>query len=101
MDIAEDLFVSAMVGGDEHYGHILVNQGDGAVFHFGGGIAFSMDVGDFLQLQGTFEGDRIVLQTTEIQHVTHILVFLRDVLHMAAMVEGPLDFFGDAVESRS
>ena len=87
-----------MVGGDENHRHILVNQGDGTVFHLGSRITFSMDVGNLLQLQSTFKGHRIILQTAKIQHVTYILVLLRDVLHMAAMVEGPLNLFGDAVE---
>ena len=68
------------------------------MFHLGGWIALGMDIRNLLQLQGTFEGHRIILQAPQIQHVVYILVFLGDVLHMAAVVEGPLDFLGDAVK---
>jgi hypothetical protein len=46
-------------------GKILVDQRIGAVLHFAGGIAFGVNVGNFLQLERAFERDRIVNAAAE------------------------------------
>ena len=46
-----------MRGHDDH-GHGPVDERDGAVLQFAGGIAFGVDVADFLQFQRAFEGER-------------------------------------------
>ena len=47
----------------------LVDQGDGTVLEFAGGIALGVDVGQFLELEGAFEGNGITGAATEIEHV--------------------------------
>ena len=51
-----------------------IDQGDGAMFHLCGRIAFGMDVGDLLQLQCAFQGNREVDSPAEVKRVGYILV---------------------------
>jgi hypothetical protein len=39
------------------------------MFHFGGGIALGVDIGDFLELEGAFEGDGEVVLAAEEEEV--------------------------------
>ena len=39
------------------------------MFHFAGGIAFGMDVGDFFELECAFEGDGEVDAAAEVEEV--------------------------------
>ena len=50
-------------------GHPLVDERDRTVFHLAGRIALGVDVGDFLEFQGTFKGNGIVDATAEIQKI--------------------------------
>ena len=47
-------------GRDDHDRKVLVDQRVGAVLHFAGGVAFRVDVRNFLQLERAFECDGIV-----------------------------------------
>ena len=57
LNVRDHLFVGTIFGGNYHDGHILVNEGDGAVFHLGSGVALGVDVADFFEFQGSFERD--------------------------------------------
>jgi len=46
--------VVGVFGGDGDYGEGLVDEGVGAVLHLAGGVAFGVDVGDLLELEGSF-----------------------------------------------
>ena len=59
--VTQHLLLGTVIGGDEDHRHILVYHSDRTVLHLGGGIAFGVDVRDFLQFQGTFKSHRIVL----------------------------------------
>ncbi len=55
LDVGEGLFVLedgawvvGVLGGDADAGESFVDEGVGAVFHLAGGVAFGVDVGDFL-----------------------------------------------------
>ena len=48
LDVGDDFVVVVVLGGDGEHGHVFVDEGDGAVLHFGGGVALGVDVGDFL-----------------------------------------------------
>ena len=39
------------------------------MLHFASGIAFSVDVGNFLELKGAFEGDGVVNAAAEIEEI--------------------------------
>ena len=50
-------------------GKIFVDQRVGAVLHFAGGIAFGVDVGNFLELERAFESDGVVDAAAEIEEI--------------------------------
>ena len=82
LDVPHHLFEHVIVRRNRDDGHGLVDERDGAVLHLAGRIALGMDVGDFLQLQGAFERDRIVDAAPQVEEV-------------AALVEAPGDLFGE------
>jgi hypothetical protein len=49
--------VVGVLRGDADYGEGSVDEGVGAMLHLAGGVAFGVDVGDFFELEGSFEGD--------------------------------------------
>ena len=76
LDIGEGFFVledgagvGGVFGGDADYGEGLIDEGVGAVLHFAGGVAFGVDVGDFLELEGAFKGDGVVDAAAEEEEV--------------------------------
>ena len=52
--------------------HRLVDQRDRPVLHLARGIAFGVDVADFLELQRAFQRQRIVRAAAQIQHVARL-----------------------------
>ncbi len=58
LDVRDDFIINAVVAGQDDHRHVLVDQGDGAVFHLGRRVALGVDVGNFLEFEGAFEGDR-------------------------------------------
>ena len=61
---------SGVLRGDADYGEGFVDEGVGAVLHLAGRVAFGVDVGDFLELEGSFEGDGVVDAAAEEEEVT-------------------------------
>ena len=55
--------------GKDDDGQIFVDERVGAVLHFAGGIAFGVDVGNFLEFEGAFEGDGIMNAAAEIEKI--------------------------------
>ena len=72
LDIADDLFVGTAVGGQHHHGHVLVYQGYGTVLHLGRRVTLGMDVGDLLEFQGAFQGNRKIIATTQVEEMGHV-----------------------------
>ena len=58
LHIGDGLLEQRVMRRDDDDRHVLVDQRDGAVLHLARGIAFGMDVGDFLELQRAFERQR-------------------------------------------
>ena len=56
-------------GSDADDGEGLVDEGVGAVLHLAGGVAFGVNVGDFFELECTFEGDGVVDAVAEEEKV--------------------------------
>jgi len=52
------------------------------VLEFAGGIAFGVDVGNFLQLQRAFKRDRVVIAAAEEQPVFALAELLGDVANL-------------------
>ena len=93
LNIAEGLFiledaggVVGVLGGDADYWEGLVDEGVGAVLHLAGGVAFGVDVGDLLELERAFEGDRVVDASAEEKEVIGTVEEAGEVL--ALLVEG-------------
>lgn len=91
--VAEGLFVLedaggvvGVLGGDADYGERFVDEGVGAVLHLAGGVAFGVDVGDLLQLEGAFEGDGVVDAPAEEEEVVGAVEEFGEML--AVLVEG-------------
>ena len=58
LHVGDGLLEQRVMRRDDDDRHVLVDQRDGAVLHLAGGIAFGVDVGDFLQLQRAFQRQR-------------------------------------------
>ena len=76
LDVGEGFFVfedgggvGGVLGGDADDGEVFVDEGVGAVLHLAGGVAFGVDVGDLLELEGTLEGDGVVDAAAEEEEV--------------------------------
>ena len=76
LDIGTALFVARhglgiglVARGEHHDRKILVDQGVRAVLHFAGGVAFGVNVGNFLELQRAFERDRVVDAARQIEKI--------------------------------
>ncbi len=80
LDVGEGLFVledgggvGGVLGGDDDDGEGLIDEGVGAVLHLAGGVAFGVDVGDLLELEGAFEGDGVVDAAAEEEEVARVV----------------------------
>ena len=51
LHVADHLLEHVIARRERDDGHLLVDERDRAVLHLAGGVAFGVDVGDFLQLQ--------------------------------------------------
>ena len=69
LGIAEHLVEHRAGHRDRDDGHPGIEQGDRTMLHLPGRITLGVDVADLLQLQGPFQGDRIVDAPTEEDHV--------------------------------
>lgn len=98
LHITYHLVIQRMMGSDEDYRHLGVYEGDRAMFHLGGRVSFGMDVGDFLELQGAFEGDWIVPSTTEVEEVAGVCEHLRKLLDLVVLEEDLLYLLWDEEE---
>ena len=98
LDVADNFFVHAMLGCDDDDGHFLVDEGDGTVFHFGGGIAFGMDVGYFFQFESAFECNGVVVATAKVDEVFAVGEHLGELVDVFVVFECPLHFVGDCLE---
>ena len=69
LHVGDGLVEELVSRGDHDDRHALVDQRDRAMLQLAGGIAFGMDVGDLLELERTFERDRITRAAAEIENI--------------------------------
>src|SRR5262249_47994380 len=81
-EVGHYLFVAGAFRAYYDYGHLLVDEGDGAVFHFAGGVAFGVDVGNLFELEGAFERNRVVVAAAEEEEVAGVAVAAGDDLDL-------------------
>lgn len=58
LEVGLELVEQAVVGRDGNDRHIAVDQRERAMLEFAGSISLGVDVGDFLELERAFKGDR-------------------------------------------
>ena len=98
LNVAHELVVEHVLRGDDHHGHLVVDEGDGAVLHFGSGVSFGMDIADFLELQRTFEGYGIVVTATQVKEVVGVGEDAADVADMVVGFQHFRHLFRNAVQ---
>src|SRR5690606_9952749 len=64
------------------------DQRNRPMLQFAGRITFRMDIGDFLELQRAFHGQRIIGVTPEVQDVMHLRELACDALNLIAELQG-------------
>src|SRR5574344_734808 len=96
--VADHLLVEHIFGGYHHNRHLGVDEGDRAVFHLCCRIAFSVDIGDFLEFQCSFKCHRVVVATPEVEEVVGISEDTAYVLDAFTLVEEYLYLVGDGIE---
>ncbi len=72
LEVGLQLVEQLVVRGNRDDRHLGVDQRQRAVLQFAGRVGFGVDVGYFLQLQGTFEGNRIVPAAAQEQGVLFV-----------------------------
>ena len=98
LEVGQGLLVHLIVIDEEKARAFFANQGYRSVFHLSGRVAFRMDVGDFLELEGTFQGDGEHHLATKEKEILRLGIFFGDSLDFRSLGE---DFFhlpGDALE---
>lgn len=64
-DVAEGFVFAGTIVAKGDDGEVFFKEGDGAVFEFGGVVAFGMDVGNLLELERSFECDRVEVASSD------------------------------------
>jgi len=57
-----------------HHRHVFVDKGDRAVLHLSRRVSLGVDIGNFLEFQGTFEGGREIDTSSEIQAIARLVI---------------------------
>src|SRR5215470_15184015 len=68
-DIPHRLTVNRILWGKYNDRHLRIDQGDGTVLHFTGGIAFGMNIRNLLQFERAFHRHRTMDPSAEIQEI--------------------------------
>lgn len=55
---------------------VRINEGDGAMLHFAGGVSFSVDIGYFFELESPLQCQRVVLSSAEEEKAVGVRVLL-------------------------
>ena len=100
LNVGDNLVVKRIARGDDHAGHLLIDQGYRTVFHLGGGITLGVDVGDFLKFQSSFECGGVVVAATEIEEVAGIGEYVGELLDAGSELEHFLDGLGEGADEQ-
>ena len=95
LNVTDRLFVDAVGRGDGDNRHLLVDQGNGSVLHFGGRIPLGMDVGDLLEFQSSFQSHGIVISPPQVDEIAGIGKYLRELADRGVELEGLLHALGN------
>src|SRR5215831_17283177 len=82
LHVGHGLFEHAIIGRDDDHRHRFVDQRNRAVLELARGIAFGVNVGNFLELERTFERNRIAGAASEIEDVAALCEIARQMLDL-------------------
>src|SRR2546428_13557982 len=91
LDVAEHALVRAVAPGPRDDGQPVGDERDGAMLHLAAGVALGVDVGDLLELERPFEGDRKLEPAAEIEEGTRAGELAGDRRNLAVELERLLD----------
>ena len=72
LEVRFQLVEQLVVRGDGDNWHVGIDQRQRAMFEFAGRVGFGVDIGDLLELQGAFHGDRVMPATAEEKGVVFV-----------------------------
>ena len=98
LDIAQHLLIHGVVRGNNHHGHIRVDECDRSMFHLCSGISLCMNITDFLQFQGTFERHWIVISASEIKEIARVRKHPAEVGNPVVQFENLFHLAGDIMQ---
>src|SRR5262249_16012975 len=70
LQIAQRLFEITVTRQQHNYRHLLIDERNGTMFHFAGGVALGMNVRNFFQLESPFESDGIVNSSAQVKKIS-------------------------------
>src|SRR5205814_8990264 len=100
LQVAERFIVQRPGRDNDDRRGLLVDHGDGAVLHFRGGVAFGVNVGNFLQLERAFKGNREVVEPAKEEEILGRGVLQRDFCDDVALAENLFDLSWKGFERR-
>ena len=86
-DIAHGLLKELGIGPQGHHQSTFLDQTDGAVLEFAGGIGLGVDIGDLLELQGAFQSQGIIYVTPNEKYAVVVEVLAGIVLDIVLIGE--------------
>ena len=98
MQVGLELFEQLIVGRNGDHRHVRVNQRQGSVLELAGRVGLGMDIGDFLELQGAFQGNGILHPATEEQRVVLVCEALEGGFDFGVQRQHPATQFGQRVQ---
>ena len=74
LDVVDNLVIELVMRGQDEDWHTVVNQRNGAVFHFCRGVALGVDVGDLLEFQGALQSHGVEVSAAQVDGVLRKLI---------------------------
>src|SRR5262245_44318911 len=82
LHVGHALLEYPVMGCDHDHWHILIDERNRSVLEFARGIAFGVDIGNFLELERTLERERKTGAATEIKDIPAFGEIAREVLDL-------------------
>src|SRR6516162_7524814 len=98
-DVGDYLLVGPVLRDDGHGWETGMDQGDRSMLHLPGGVSFSVNIGYFLELQGTLERDGIVIFATDVKEVFRAAILLRQCAHFLGTAQNLADLVRHPLEA--
>ena len=101
LHVRDRLLEHAIVRRNHDHRHGLVDERDRPMLELAGGIAFGMDVRNFLELERTFQRDRKARAPTEIENVARLSEILRELSICGSSVSAAAIKRGTSIRART